>query len=151
MKKTLSLLVFLIVSSYNSFAQVISFELDTMYGFQHDASLTTNQANSNNMLYNGGVLAYKCKFVFDFTHMTVMFTGSAETRTYTIFEVKRYNEKNKTFNASFYAWDTNMNYNVVISPGVEKKDGIVVYIRYLDKYEGKDVVRGRFATNVELK
>lgn len=151
MKKTVYLILISIISSINVFSQTVSFELDTLYGFQHDAYLTTNQANINNMMYDGGLLTYKCKFVFDFTHMTVMFTGSDETRTYSIFEVKRYDENTKTFNASFYAWDVKIKYNVVISEGIDKKDGIVVYIRYLDKYEGKDVVRGRFATNVALK
>lgn len=150
MKKTLSLIVFLIVSSYYSFSQVVSFEVDSLYAFQHDASLTTHQANVNDEMYDRGLIYVNAKLIFNFDNMTVVYLDSTGEKMYPITEKKRYNQYNKTFNASFYAWDIQTYFNVVTSPGVEKEDGIVVYFRYLENEKGKNLVKGCFGTNIVL-
>lgn len=151
MKKTLCLIGFLIVSSYNSFSQVVSFEVDSLYAFQHDASLTTHQANVNDEMYLRGIIQVNAKLIFNFDDMIVLYLDSTGERVYPITEKKRYTQDNKTFNASFYAWDIQTYFNVVTSPGIEKEDGIVVYFRYLENEKGKDLVKGCFGTNIILK
>jgi hypothetical protein len=145
---TIALVTFLIHSA-NS--QTVSFEIDTLYGFWHDASLTTHQANVRNKLYAGDTVYYKCKLTFDFTKMNAEFSDNEGTQNFKIFELNRYDETNKTFNASFYDHIDDIKYNVILSEGTDKNDGIVIYLRHAEKYNGKDVTCGRFGTHIKLE
>lgn len=141
----------IILTSYGASSQIVTVELQTMQGFKHDASMTTHQANLNNELYDDGKLQINSRFVFDFNEMKVTVIGDSGSKIYRIFEKKRYTERNKTFNVSYFDSDQERNMNFVISEGVDPADGLVVYMRYNDVENGRNLVRGAFAANVAMK
>jgi hypothetical protein len=136
---------------HSATCQTVTFEIDTLTGFCHDASITTHQANVTNQLYGGNTFVCKAKFIFDFTRMTVCVVGNNQICNFSVFELKRYDESDKTFNASYYDSIEKTNFNIITSKGVDSNDGIVFYMRFSDEYEGKNIIRGAFQNNVTLK
>jgi hypothetical protein len=130
-------------------AQVVTFRIDTIYYFQHDSAITTNEAMLQNLVEYTGESYPHSQFSFDLDNMELTHTDkNGSTHVLTLLNKEIFNAEKNTFHCDFISFDTHNRLDVIFSTGVDPKDGYVVWIRWNKEVEGRKLLQGYFATNL---
>lgn len=152
MKNIKILFLLILFTSVSSFAQVITFKVDTVTCFEHSSTITTDEAIRTNSYTITGESYPNGTYKFDFDRMVLYYTDKDNlTSECQIIEKEILDPTLKTFTATFITTKTKRFIDIILSMGVDKNDGYVVYLRSNERVLGITTTKGAFKTNVILE